>query len=85
MYIETHYVDVSVVICLLSSACCGLEFARFTIHNDRRRKRLYHIYGRPPPTSELTSDGAKLQIKIRTAKRFGENFITIKKYEPFLL
>ena len=32
-YIETHHVDAS-----LSSVCCGLEFAKFVVHNDRRSK-----------------------------------------------
>ena len=46
-YIETHYADVSVVICLL----WFYGFAKFVSHNDRRSKTSFS-YIRPPAAHE---------------------------------
>jgi len=67
MYIDAHYVDASVVICLLRCS----EFARFVVHNDRRSETSF-LPLKPPrrPRRDKLNDAAKVATLSDTAKGF---------------
>jgi hypothetical protein len=67
---------------MIYAACSSIESCEVSASQNKFLEKLLKyslpvirlIYKTALPTVELTSDGAKIKRKIRTAKRFGEYF-----------